>query len=316
MREIVYKLPYEFLSRLEQLYPNHYQQIINTFINKKPTTFRINYLKTDLLSLRKNLLQERIRFQELKFPAGAFVAKEPLRQLQETKLYKLGHIYVQNISSMIPPLILSPKNGETILDLCAAPGAKTTEIVSLAPDALVTATERDRIRYYQLLSNLEIQGAGKVSTMLIDGIWVRKKFPEYFDKILLDAPCTAEGRFFLHNPRTYKYWKEKKVRELSRKQKDLLAASFFALKEGGELVYSTCTFSPEENEGVIDWFLAKFNEKIEIIPFEIPIRNVFQGITQWQGKHFSSSCRLARRIIPDEFMEGFFIAKLRKLHSA
>ncbi|MDD5583716.1 MAG: RsmB/NOP family class I SAM-dependent RNA methyltransferase [Candidatus Omnitrophica bacterium] len=313
MRELIYRLPYQFLSRLERLYPHHYRQILNTFTNRKPTTFRINYLKTDLIDLRRRLLKERVRFQELQFPKGAFISKLSLRELQDTDVYRECLIYVQNISSMLPPVILAPHDGEQILDLCAAPGAKTTQIVSLAPGAQVTAIEKDRIRYHQLLTNLNIQGADKVTAMLIDGIWVRKKFPEHFDKILVDAPCTAEGLFMLHNPRTYKYWKEKKVKELSHKQRNLLHAAFFALKEGGELVYSTCTFSPEENEGVIDWFLNKFKDKLEMVPFEIPLSNVFQGIVAWEGKKFSPACRLCRRIVPNEFMEGFFVAKLKKI---
>jgi len=229
-------------------------------------------------------------------------------------LYREGCIYVQNISSMLPVCVLAPANGEKILDLCAAPGTKTTQIVSLAPDAEVVAFEKDHIRHCKLVTNLKIQGVDrKVKTLELDGFWARKKFPEYFDKILVDAPCSAEGLFDLHNPRSYKYWSERKVREVKHKQRFLLQSAFFALKEQGTLVYSTCTFSPEENEEVIDWFLAKYKEKVEVAPIEIPLKNVFQGLTRWQGISFSPACALTRRIIPNEFMEAFFVAKLRKI---
>lgn len=313
MREIVYKLPYEFLHRLERLYPHHHQKILNTFLVKKLTTFRINYAKIDLVGLRRLLLSEHVRFQELTYPRGAFVSKTPLRDVQETQSYRSGAIYVQNVSSMLPVLVMEPAKGEKILDLCAAPGAKTAQIFSLAPGAEITALERDRIRYHQLLTNLRIQGVTGARTMLIDGIWARKKFPEYFDKILIDAPCTAEGLFLLQNPRTYKFWKEKKVREIVHTQKDLLQSAFYALKEGGTLVYSTCTFSPEENEGVIDWFFKKFSGKISIVPSDINLPNVFQGVTQWHDKRFSPELKHCRRIIPNEYMEGFFVAKLKKI---
>jgi 16S rRNA (cytosine1407-C5)-methyltransferase len=313
MNEIFYKLPRNFLEKLQSLYPNHYLQILNTFLTKKQTTFRINYLKTDLVSLKKELLKEGLRFHELPFPKGAFVVKGPLKALQRTSAYRTGAVYVQNVSSMLPVIALSPQNGEKILDLCASPGAKTTQMASLAPNAQIIAFEKEHVRHCKLETNLKIQGVSNVETFAQDGFWVRKKFPEYFDKILVDAPCSAEALFDLNNPRSYKYWNERKVHELRHKQKSLLHSAFFALKEGGELVYSTCAFSPEENEEVIDWLLTKFKEQLEIVPVEIPLNNVFCGITRWRGGNFSAALKLTRRIIPNEFMEGFFIAKLRKI---
>jgi len=312
MNEIFFKLPKGFLEKLQALYPNHYQQILNTFLIKKQTTFRVNYLKTDLVSLKKELLEQGLRFHELAFPKGAFIVKGPLKALQRTSAYQNGAVYVQNVSSMLPVIALSPQNGEKILDLCASPGAKTTQIASLAPQAEIVAFEKEHVRHCKLEANLKIQGASNVETFAQDGFWVRKKFPEYFDKILVDAPCSTEGLFDLNNPRSYKYWNERKVKELSHKQKSLLHSAVFSLKEGGELVYSTCTFSPEENEEVIDWLLAKFKEQLEIVPIEFPLNNVFCGITKWRNKRYSDACKFTRRIIPNEFMEGFFVAKIRK----
>lgn len=313
MNEIFYKLPKDFLEKIQELYPNHFRQILATFLAKKLTTFRINYLKIDLVSLKKALLKEGIRFQELKIPEGAFVSRNSLKDIQRTSVYQAGQIYVQGISSMLATYALSPQNAEKILDLCASPGAKTTQIASLAPQAEIVAFEKDHIRHCKLEANLKIQGVTNVETYAQDGFWVRKKFPEYFDKILVDAPCSAEGLFDLYNPRTYKYWNERKVRELKNKQKSLLNSAFFALKEDGILVYSTCTFSPEENEEVVGWFTDKFKEKLEILPIELPLKNVFSGITHWRGKKFHPSCKFARRIIPNESMEGFFIAKIKKI---
>jgi len=312
MNTNVYRLPDGFGEKIRQIYPQNYQHIINSFAEKKVSSFRINYLKTDLVSLRKQLVEEKVRFKELQFPAGAFLLNMPMREFQQREVYNKGKVYVQNISSMLPVLMLEPRDGETILDLCAAPGTKTTQIVSLAPKAEVTAIEKDRIRFYKLLANLKIQGAESVNTMLIDGIWVRKKFPEYFDKILVDAPCSAEGRFLLTDPRSYKYWKERKVKEMMHKQKKLMHAAFFALKEGGTLVYSTCTFSPEENECVVEWFLDKFSGKVELLPMELPLANAVPGMRGWNSKHFEAPMRLTRRILPNDFMEGFFVAKIKK----
>jgi 16S rRNA (cytosine1407-C5)-methyltransferase len=315
VESVFYKLPQGFLSKLKKIYPRQYQQILNTFLDKKNTSFRVNYLKTDLINLRRQLNRQGVRFKELSFPRGAFLLKSHLRQLQNTEIYKKGLIYVQNVSSMLVPIILEPRKGERILDLCASPGAKTTQILSLAPEAEVVAIEKVRSRYYKLLANLGIQGAQQVKAYLDDGLAVRRKFTDYFDKILVDAPCSAEARFYLHNPRSFKYWKERKVKEMVHKQKRLLASAFFALKERGILIYSTCTFSPEENEGVVDWFINKFKGKVEILPIELPLKNIHSGILQWREHRFSFPLKLTTRIIPNSFMEGFFIAKLRKLSS-
>lgn len=312
MREAVYKLPVAFLDRMQKIYPLNYENIFSTFFNKKTTVFRINFSKTDLTSLRRELLREKVRSHELTFPVGAFLLKSSWDQFQNTELYQKGLVFVQNVSSMIPPLILDPQPDEKILDLCAAPGAKTSQIISLCSRAEVVAVEKVRKRYYKLLANLKTQGAHSVKVVLYDGMWVKKKFPEYFDKILVDAPCSAEGRFFIPNPRSYQYWKLRKIKEMVSTQKKLLHAAFFALKEGGELVYSTCTFAPEENEEIIDWFIDKFKGKVEVLPVEIPLENVQGGLKRWRGKKFSSSCRLAKRIIPNETMEGFFVVKFKK----
>ncbi len=315
MKDIVYKLPREFLAKLEKIYPKDYTRIAHSFLKKREPSFRINYLKTDLITLRRALVNQRVKFKELSYPQGAFILKSPLRNFQNTEIYQQGLVFVQNLSSMIPVLALEPQNGEKILDLCAAPGAKTTQIASLAPQTELVAIEKIRTRYYKLLANLKLQGVNSVKTLILDSIWVRKKFPEEFDRILADVPCSAEGRFLVTNPKTFQYWKQHKVKEMVHKQKKLLYSAFFALKEGGVLVYSTCTFSPEENEGVIDWFINKFEEKVELVQFKIPLSNAREGLLRWKDKRFSPSLRLTRRVIPNETMEGFFIAKLKKVSS-
>ncbi len=312
MKKIIHKLPQAFLDKLKKVYPKEFPVIAETFLSKKTTTFRINYLKTDLTSLRRQLQNEHLKCRELSFPRGAFLLKSPLRKLQEAASYNQGLVYVQNLSSMLPAVFLDPQKGEKILDLCAAPGAKTTQIVSIAPDAEVVAVEKVRVRYYKLLSNLKKQGADTVKVHLLDGGLVRKKFPEQFDKILVDTSCSSEGRFFVGNPKSYKYWKPKKIKEMVRKQKKLLGAAFFALKKGGTIVYSTCTISPEENEEVIDWFINKFKDCLEIVPIKVPLSNVKPGKLSWKNKTFSPFLGRTKRIMPTQVMEGFYLAKIRK----
>lgn len=313
MKEAVFRFPPGFIEKMKKIYPRHFHQVLHTCLEKKIPTFRINYVKLDLPALRKRIIAEKVKCREIPFPQGTFILHMPLREFQTKDLYLNGEVFVQNVSSMLPVIVLEPQNGEKILDLCAAPGSKTTQIVSLAPQAQVTAVEKSRIRYYKLLANLKIQGADAVTVVLSDGIWVRKKFPETFDRILVDASCSAEGCFDVTNPHSYKYWKERKVREMVHTQKKLMHAAFFALKEGGTLVYSTCTFSPEENEEVVDWFLGKFKGKMEMVPFSIPLSNAWEGFSAWGDQRFDPAVRLSRRIIPNEYMEGFFIAKFKKI---
>ncbi|MFO8052363.1 MAG: RsmB/NOP family class I SAM-dependent RNA methyltransferase [Candidatus Omnitrophota bacterium] len=315
MNKIIYKLPHEFIKRLKKIYSKEFPAVSETFLHRKTPSFRINYLKTDLTSLRRNLQKENIKFKELSFPQGAYLLKSPLRKLQNTAIYQQGHLYVQNLSSMLPVIYLEPKDGDKILDLCAAPGAKTTQIVSLAPNAELVAIEKVRKRYYKLLSNLKKQGANSVDAYLLDGGMVRKKFPEEFDKILVDASCSAEGRFLVHNPKSFKYWKPKKIKEMVRKQKKLLGASFYACAEGGTIIYSTCTMAPEENEGIIDWFINKFEGCLEILPLKVPLSNIKSGKQRWKSKRFLPYLARTKRILPTDSMEGFFIAKIKKVAS-
>jgi len=313
MDETIYKLPREFLARIKILYPDKYQKICSTFLKKKITAFRINYLKTDIHSLRKELVNTRVKFQELTFPKGSFLLKSELRMLQKTELYLQGKIFVQNVSSMLVPLVLSPVGKDLICDLCSAPGSKTSQISSLAPESTIMAIEKNRGRYYKLLANLKQQGVENVKAFVLDGIWIRKKFPETFDKILVDAPCSAEGLFNVNNPRSYSYWKPRKIKEAVSKQKQLLNAAFYALKEGGEIVYSTCTFAPEENEVMLDWFVNKFKDKLEVLPIHLPLSNAIEGKRLWKGKKLIPEVKLSRRVIPNEYMEAFFIAKIKKI---
>ncbi len=314
MQEEILKLPNNFLQKLRKLYPERFEAIAATFLRKKIPSFRINYAQTDLVTLRDLLTRNRVRFEELDFPKGAFLLKSDLRHLQTTEIYLKGLIYVQNVSSMLPALVLAPQPGEVILDLCAAPGAKTTQLLSLCRSIELHAVEKARVRYYKLLTTIKNQGFGNdVRIHLIDGIWVRKKFPEQFDKILVDAPCSTEGRFFVENNQTFKYWKDKKVKEMTHTQKKLFHAAFFALKEGGELVYSTCTFSPEENEGIVDWFFDKFHGKLEMVPIDLSALKADPGFKRWDDTRYAPEVELARRILPNEYLEAFFIAKFKKL---
>ncbi|MFA5339908.1 MAG: RsmB/NOP family class I SAM-dependent RNA methyltransferase [Candidatus Omnitrophota bacterium] len=313
MKAVFYELPAEFIEKLKKIYPGTFPKVFESFLHKKEQTFRVNYLKTGLEELKEDLDREGIRYRELHWPKGSFILRSEPKALRKSSLYTGGKVYMQNVSSMIPPLLLDPRRGEKILDLCAAPGAKTSQIASLTGgEAELVAVEKMEIRHQKLLATLKIQGVGPAKVILADGMAIGKEYPGYFDKVLVDAPCSGEALFYLRDPKTFKPWSRKKVADLSHTQKVLIYSGISALRPGGELVYSTCTFSPEENEEVVDWALNKF-EGLRAVPADIPLPNKVRGLTSWEGKRFSGDLGLALRILPNEHMEGFFLAKLKKI---
>ena len=315
MRSEAHSLPKPFLERLHRIIPSQkFDAIANTFTEPKPTTFRINSLKISREQIRKQLEKQGFGLASVSWYPDVFILRKGrLRELEKTESYLKGEIYVQGLSSMIPPLVLDPKPGERVLDLAAAPGSKTTQMACLMNnEGQIVANDSDKIRSEKLKANVALQGAENVQIILDYGESVGKKHPEHFDRVLLDAPCSAEGRFNTREPSSYRYWKPGTVLEMAKLQKKLFASAFSALKPGGTLVYSTCTFAPEENEAVLSDALEKFGGQIEIEAIHLSISNKTTGLSVWEGKQFRPSVKKALRILPIPEMEGFFVARIQK----
>ena len=315
MRPEISQLPGEFLERLRQIIPsNKWDEIANTFSEDRPTTFRANTLKTTVRTVREVLEQQGLKADLVSwYPDAMVLARGRLRDLQETDIYKKGEIYVQSLNSMLPPLALDPQPGENILDLTAAPGSKTTQMACLMKNqGRITANDNNKVRFFKLRANLEMQGVGIAHTSLKFGETFGREHPEEYDRVLLDTPCSAEGRFNVREPSSYGFWKIKKVKEMAGKQKKLLYSALMALKPGGTLVYSTCTYAPEENEGVLEWALSKFGKGIGIEQVRFSIPNQMPGLSSWAGMSFDAAVRNSVRIVPTQNMEGFFVARIKK----
>lgn len=310
-------LPSLFLERLQTILSlSDYQSVIDTFYHDKKVCFRINTLKTNLNEIYGPLTQE-FDLEKVNWFENAFIVPSAQREkLTHSELFTSGKIYIQNLSSMIPPLVLNPNSQDRVLDLTAAPGSKTSLLSALMQNqGDLAAVEVSRDRFFKMVSNLKLLGATNVKTFLKDGEFVWKATPEKFDKVLVDAPCSTESRFHISDPETYQYWSLKKIKEMVKKQSRLLYSGIQCLKPGGELVYSTCSFSPEENEEVVDRILSKFGEKIILENIEISLDNVRPGLVVFNHKQFSPELVKSKRILPNHAMEGFFLCKIKKLES-
>lgn len=222
-----------------------------------------------------------------------------------------GAAYPMNPASSYAALSLGAAPGMEVLDLAAAPGGKTLVLAGRMHDSgRLAAVEVVKGRFHRMRANLARCGVTNAAFYLDDGRRVGRKVPERFDRVLLDAPCSSESRFRVGEARTYGQWSERKLKETSRKQKGLLRSAYRALKPGGEMIYCTCAFAPEENEAVVSHFLRAAPEA-EVLPLTPPC-NHSVGLSDWRGREFDSRCRHAVRILPDDLWDGFFVCRFRK----
>jgi 16S rRNA C967 or C1407 C5-methylase (RsmB/RsmF family) len=209
---------------------------------------------------------------------------------------------------MLPAKVLSPRPGEIILDLCAAPGGKTTHLAQLMGDrGLVVANDFKKERTHVLRSHIDRLGILSVLVCCYSG----QAFPlrRKFDRVLLDPPCSAEGTYRAGLPPT-RSENPKVAQHLVRVQKGLLQQGLAVLRPGGTLVYSTCTYAPEENEAVVNEAVKE--GKAELLPIFIPFPHS-RGLPSWKEESYHPDMAKAVRLYPHQVNSwGFFIAHLRK----
>ena len=311
-------LPAEFLSRVERLLPAARLDGWRRSLRSAPAAaFRVNALKAAEEEAAAELRREGIAPRPLEWPPGAWAAPpDQRRALVDSAAAREGRVYVQNPSSMAPVLLLDPRPGEEVLDLAAAPGGKTAQIAGRMENrGRIAAVESVKGRFHRLRRNLERCGVTIARTYLADGRGVGRKVPERFDRALLDAPCTSEGRFRAGDPASFRYWGPKKIRDMARKQKQLAISAVLSLRPGGVLVYCTCTLAPEENEAVVDGLLERFGEALEVEALDLPEPFAAPALPEWEGRPFQPAVERCARLAPDETREGFFVARLRKRQS-
>lgn len=271
-------------------------KIENGYKAQRPVTLRVNNLKTSLEKAKEKLDEAQIEYETISWYEKALIIKNVREEeIRKLEIYENGEIYLQSLSSMLPPIILEPKAGENILDMTAAPGGKTTEIAALTENkAYITACEKNKIRAERLKFNLQKQGVKSANIMVEDA----RKLSDYFsfDKILLDAPCSGSGTENIFDKNFSKELVERSVKF----QEELLSKALKILKPGGEMVYSTCSILKQENEKVLERVLSKGNAQIE-------------AITVQDIEVLPSKIAGTITVCPTENYEGFFVAKIKKL---
>lgn len=294
----------EFLSKMleEQYGIEIAKKIIEGYTKQRKTTFRVNTLKSSIIEIEEKLKQANIEYDRIPWYEEAIIVKNADKKtIQELDIYKNGEIYLQSLSSMLPPIILGPKERADILDMAAAPGGKTTQMAALSKNkAHITACEKNKIRAERLKYNIDKQGATSVFVMTKDARYIDDFFS--FDQILLDAPCSGSGTLVINDNKIKNEFTKELVERSMSAQLNLLKKAIKILKPGSEMVYSTCSVLACENEDIIQNVLS--TGKVEVVPIDFTgIENIPVLPTKIDG----TLC-----VCPNELYEGFFVAKLIK----
>ena len=310
-----------FKERMKKLLGNDFSEYEKILKIPPVRSIRCNTLKISPEKLKEKLNKKDWKisqpwkdYPEIMIVESALSPGELGRALE----HLLGYYYIQELASMLPPIALNPKPHEMVLDMCSSPGSKTTQIAAMMKNTgTIIANEVSLGRIKILAANTERCGVTNTIITKKDGVALCKKLAQQnsislFDKILIDAPCSGEGTL-RSTYKTYLMWNPKTITSLSRLQKQMIKSAWDILKINGEIVYSTCTHAPEENEEVVDFFLKEFNNKVEIEKISLPIKPR-QGVTKWEDKEYLEDVKFSCRVYPqDDNTEGFFLAKFKKL---
>ncbi len=303
--DIKMKLPEAFVKRMQDLLGGEFEEFIASYDQPRYSGLRVNTLK---ISAAEFLKISPFSLEPVPWAQEGFYIGEDERPAKHP-YYHAGLYYIQEPSAMIVAAVLDPQPGDRVLDLCAAPGGKSTQIAArLAGQGLLVANDVSHQRIKGLVRNLEMFGVRNYLVLNELPMRLARRFAGYFDKIVIDAPCSGEG-MFRKDLYAAKSWREFSVEKCVFLQKEILRYASVLLKPGGSMVYSTCTFAPEENEGMIDSFLTGHPEfELADIP---PFPSITAGRPEWAGARAQLSKTI--RLWPHKIKgEGHFVALLKK----
>lgn len=319
-------LPPEFLARLATIVPAaKLARVLASFAAPKDLVGWVNPLRPSpelhqrLSAAGATLTTLELTPEHTEISGEALLieglAREALtREGPLSDLLERGHLYLINPASLLPPMALAPQPGDQVLDLCAAPGGKSIQLAARLfagghTGGHLAAVEAVKPRFFKLKALLERYGAPtdhRVRLFLKDGRDVGGAVPERFDRVLIDAPCSSEARFSADDESSIEHWNPRKLAECSFKQRGLLRSGLESLKVGGTLVYSTCSFAPEENEAVVADVLAACEGAVEVDPVTFP-----DTVPTMAGVGYPELVG-ATRVLPDTTWDGFFLVRLVK----
>ena len=304
--------PPELLERLRRtLPPERLEAFLESTDRERTTSIRVNTLRSETESVRERLGADGIETTPVEWCPDALLVNTDARALQETQAWNQGMFHIQSLSSIATAPVLEPRPGERILDMCAAPGSKTSHLAALMNnEGTLVANDLSKSRMHRMRAILEHLGA-EARTRLGPGEQIGHREPASFDRVLLDAPCSGEGRIRRAEPGSWTRWRATTPRRRGSRQKSLLHSAIDAVRPGGVVVYSTCTFAPEENELVLQRALKRYEDRIELEPIPMTIPGALAPLRSWNDKALPD-LQHARRLAPPG-MDGFFIARLRRI---
>jgi tRNA (cytosine49-C5)-methyltransferase len=301
-----------FVERYKELLKDKYDDYVEYSSKYIRKSIRVNTLKISVDELKKRLGDAWTLEPVPWCKEGFWITYKDGERYDIGNLpeHQLGYIYVQDAASMIPPVVLAPEENDVVMDLCAAPGSKTTQMAQYMKNTgLLIANDAQGIRLSALGINLQRCGVMNNIVTKMDGERLTKK-SEQFDKILVDAPCSGTGTL-RRNFKIAEMWSPGLVKRMASIQHKLLKNSFVLLKTGGVMVYSTCTLEPEEDEEIVDRLLRDF-PNADLLDINLDIKRS-PAIKEFNGRTYDPRVEKCLRIYPqDNDSEGFFVAKIKK----
>ena len=303
------KLPDSFVNKMQHMLGPEFAEFMASYDQPRNYGLRVNTLK---LTPGEFARISPFNLEPVPWTEEGFYISEDDRPGKHP-YYHAGLYYIQEPSAMVAVSVLDPKPGDRVLDICAAPGGKSTQIAAkLAGKGVLVSSDASSQRIISLIRNLEMFGVRNYCVLNELPVNLARHFPAYFDKIVIDAPCSGEG-MFRKDLFAVKSWGEFSVERCVSMQKSILKHVSTMLKPGGHLVYSTCTFAPEENEAMINNLIANHPEfeLVEIKPFP----GIAPGRPEWSDS--SKELRKSIRLWPHKLRgEGHFVALLQKTAGA
>ena len=297
-------LPAEFEIRMKEMLQGEYEEFEKEFVfGESVSGVRLNLLK----KIPEELLNVINNFEKVSWCDNGYYVKKDI--INGNNPFHIGGLlYFQEPSAMSAVSALGIEEGDYVLDLCAAPGGKTTQAAEkLNNKGLLVANEIIKKRCTVLSDNIERMGIKNALVTNESPEKIAQKFPEFFNKVIVDAPCSGEG-MFRKEPKALAEWSVEHTKSCSIRQKLIMDSAIRALSPGGKLIYSTCTFAPCENEGVVDYVLKNYPD-MKLIPIDMPMLS--DGRKDWVNSSFDMS--FTKRIFPHKNKgEGHFLALFKK----